>query len=106
MGVFLCFFGVFLLFTRQRIFVGFFFFEGIPHRNGEFPLCTQGNTIITQNNRQAIALHYNRPLASGFGRGIQLQCGLVWGCSSLLLAPFKQENDTHTFKTAKNDLPY
>ena len=44
LGVFVLFGGVFLLlgcflfFARQRDF--FFFFEGLPHRNGEFPLCS------------------------------------------------------------------
>ena len=37
-GVFLCVLSFFLLFARQREFLLVFFFEGIPHRNGEFPL--------------------------------------------------------------------
>ena len=46
-GVVVLFGGVFVLLgvlffvfrASARIFVGEFFFEGIPHRNGEFPLC-------------------------------------------------------------------
>ena len=34
--------GCFLFFARQRDFLVFFIFsEGIPHRNGEFPLCRE-----------------------------------------------------------------
>ena len=49
---------------------------------------TQGNTN-TQYNRQTTSLHSHRPLASGCRRGMQLQCSVVWDCSSVLVAEFE-----------------
>ena len=45
----------------------------------------QGDTN-SQYNRQTTALHPNRPVAVGRRRGMQLQCNVVWNCSSLTLA--------------------
>ena len=42
----------------------------------------QGDTNA-QYNRQTTALHSHRPLASGCRRGMQLQCNVVWDCSSI-----------------------
>ena len=44
---------------------------------------TNGNT---QYIRQTTALRPYRPLAVGRRRGMQLQCNVVWNCSSLTLA--------------------
>ena len=55
----------------------------------------QGGTN-TQYNRQTTALRSHRPLAGGCRRGMQLQCNVVWICSSLTLA-----NARKTFQTAR-----
>ena len=38
LGVFLRFWGVFVFCASAQLFFGEFFFEGLPHRNGEFLL--------------------------------------------------------------------
>ena len=46
---------------------------------------TRGGTN-TQYNRQTTALRSHRPLAGGCRCGMQLQCNVVWNCSSLTFA--------------------
>ena len=62
----------------------------------------QGDTNA-QYNRQTTALHSHRPLASGCRRGMQLQCNVVWDCSSLLLAPPRTVKVTLAFPVDRRD---